>query len=501
MDYWVVKLDANGTRQWDRTFGGSDNDFIEAAQQTPDGGYLLAGGSLSPISGDKTQPHYGSGDFWVVKLDANGDKQWDRTFGGQTSDYVTALHLTRDGGYLLGGYSDSPSSSTKTQSGQGLGDYWVVKLDATGAKQWDRTFGGTNYDYLYALEQTRDGGYLLGGYSNSPVGGDKTQPGQGGYDYWLVKLEASGAKQWDQVVGGPGGDYLYALAQTGDGGYLLGGYSASGPGGDKTQASRGGLDYWLVKLSPVRILTAPPVLCRLDTVLQLAAAPAGGVWRGAGITDSQRGLFSAAAAGRGDHVVRYEVGSGTSRAADSLTIAIRPVPMPVVSPRGVVVARCGPASGLLSVSASPTAGTRYDWQYAADTARAWQSLAAANGQPTYPVTQVGWYRVRVTQGTCAATSSPVEASAAPLQAAVIPNIFTPNHDQINDQFELRLQDPRTSSLRVFNRWGQQVFASATYGDFWTGSGASEGVYFYLWRYSTACEPTEREVKGWVQLVR
>ncbi|MFC7671354.1 hypothetical protein ACFQT0_31065 [Hymenobacter humi] len=135
-------------------------------------------------------------------------------------------------------------------------------------------------------------------------------------------------------------------------GLLAGGYSASGPGGDKTQASRGGLDYWLVKLSPVRILTAPR--SSAGSIPCCAwRPPCGGVWRGAGITDSQRGLFSAAAAGRGDHVVRYEVGSGTSRAADSLTIAIRPVPMPVVSPRGVVVARCGPASGLLSVSASP----------------------------------------------------------------------------------------------------------------------------------------------------
>jgi hypothetical protein len=117
-------------------------------------------------------------------------------------------------------------------------------------KQWDARFGGSDYDDLYSLQQTADGGYILGGYSYSGISGDKTQASQGGADYWIVKTDAGGVKQWDARFGGNSDDYLWSLQQTADGGYILGGYSSSGISGDKTQASQGSLgypDYWIVK--------------------------------------------------------------------------------------------------------------------------------------------------------------------------------------------------------------------------------------------------------------
>ncbi|QKG54245.1 gliding motility-associated C-terminal domain-containing protein [Hymenobacter sp. BRD67] len=96
-------------------------------------------------------------------------------------------------------------------------------------------------------------------------------------------------------------------------------------------------------------------------------------------------------------------------------------------------------------------------------------------------------------------SAPVEVRVEPALAIFIPNIFTPNHDGKNDVFELKLQYPRTFQLQVFNRWGREVFNTSTYGDFWTGSGASEGAYYYLCRYSTDCDPAEQTVKGWISL--
>src|SRR3954471_19481006 len=124
-------------KQWDADFGGSENEQFSAAQQTTDGGYITGGYAESGISGDKTQDSRGSSDYWVVKTDANGVKQWDARFGGSSVDQLTCLQQTRDGGYILGGTSFSDAGGDKTQDSRGSSDYWIVKTDANGTKQWD----------------------------------------------------------------------------------------------------------------------------------------------------------------------------------------------------------------------------------------------------------------------------------------------------------------------------------------------------------------------------
>src|SRR5205823_4127873 len=114
--FWVVKLDASGNKIWDKTFGGSDNDDLTSLQQTSDGGYILGGSSSSPASGNKTSAAFGNFDFWVVKLDAAGNKLWDRSFGGDADDLLTGVQQTSDGGYILGGRSGSAVSGNKTSS-------------------------------------------------------------------------------------------------------------------------------------------------------------------------------------------------------------------------------------------------------------------------------------------------------------------------------------------------------------------------------------------------
>ncbi len=161
-------------QQWDKTLGGSAYDELHAVLVTPDGGYLLAGTSVSPASGDKRENGPGGGDYWVVKLDRNGTKQWDKTFGGLGSDMLTGLAPAADGGYLLAGTSASPAGVDKREDSRGGNDYWVVKIDSGGAKVWDKTFGGTNADDLIDLVATPDGGYLLGGTSTSGKGGEKS---------------------------------------------------------------------------------------------------------------------------------------------------------------------------------------------------------------------------------------------------------------------------------------------------------------------------------------
>ncbi|WP_158267546.1 T9SS type A sorting domain-containing protein [Adhaeribacter arboris] len=255
-DYWIVKLKVDGTKVWDKTIGGDNEDNLTSLQLTSDGAYILGGSSSSGISGDKTQGSKGASDYWIIKLTSTGVIQWDKTFGGNNSDWLSSLQQTRDGGYILGGSSSSDIGGDKTESNKGgtfeeggsPSDYWVIKLKADGTKEWDKTFGGSWVDHLSMVQQALNGNYILGGYSGSGISGDKTQGSKGDSDYWIVMLKANGTKLWDKTFGGKSEEQLTVVRQTKDGGYILGGTSKSGINGDKTTASKGGSDYWIVKL-------------------------------------------------------------------------------------------------------------------------------------------------------------------------------------------------------------------------------------------------------------
>jgi len=163
------------TIEWQKTIGGIGSDILNSLQQTADGGYILGGNSNSDTSGDKTENSWGSRDYWVVKLDAVGAIQWQNTIGGSSTETLNSLRQTADGGYILGGTSRSPVSGDKIENTRGGDDYWVLKLDATGAVQWQRTIGGTLTDDLRSIQQTADGGYILGGSSSSDISGEKTE--------------------------------------------------------------------------------------------------------------------------------------------------------------------------------------------------------------------------------------------------------------------------------------------------------------------------------------
>ena len=251
-EMWVLKLDANGNKIWDKTIGGNRGDGIYAMLQTPDGGFLLGGSSYSDVGLDKSQPNRGpnnTDDFWLVKLDAQGNKLWDKTLGGSDADILRTMEPTTDGGYILGGGTESGISGEKSEAARGQEDYWVVKVDAMGNKQWDKTFGGSGNDSFAEVRQTSDGGYIVGGYSRSPLGADKSEPSLGNDDAWILKLDSAGNKIWDKTIGAAGYDWLYSLQQTQDGGFILGIRSDSGIGGHKTEPNKGTSDdYWLVKL-------------------------------------------------------------------------------------------------------------------------------------------------------------------------------------------------------------------------------------------------------------
>jgi uncharacterized repeat protein (TIGR01451 family) len=247
-DYWLIKIDAQGNKIWDKTLGGSGEEQLNVMLPTSDGGYLLVGSSLSDTGGDKSENSKGNYDCWLVKVDAQGNKIWDKTLGGSGGDFLQTMIFSSNGGYLLGGYSESNQGGDKSENSKGSVDYWIVKIDATGNKIWDKTLGGNSSDNLRTMLPTQDGGYLLGGESYSNQGGDKSENSKGEFDYWIVKIDETGNKQWDKTLGGSSTDVLYDMLPTPDGGYVLGGGSYSSISGDKNENNRGNIDYWLVKV-------------------------------------------------------------------------------------------------------------------------------------------------------------------------------------------------------------------------------------------------------------
>ncbi len=251
-DGWLVKVDASGHYQWDRRFGGTGGDGFISVAATPDGGCIAGGSSASGISGDKSQPCWGADDMWVVKVDAHGTKQWDRRYGGTGDDYLMRIRCTADGGYIMSGLSRSGISGDKTEPnwdrGNFYADYWMVKIDSFGTKQWDKRFGTSADEGSRDVIQTPDGGYLIGGncYVDS-LDGDKTQPNwaHNTSNYWIVKTDSLGRKLWDHVYGGRQSEIYGNAVNTTDGNILLGGSSLDGISGDKTTANPG---FWIVKI-------------------------------------------------------------------------------------------------------------------------------------------------------------------------------------------------------------------------------------------------------------
>lgn len=248
-DYWVIKLDSVGNLIWQNTIGGNSGDFLFDIIQTIDGGYVLGGYSISNLSGDKTEGYLGSNDFWILKLDIFGNIEWQNTIGGSLND-LFSMEQTSDGGYILGGSSKSGISADKTEACIGGFDYWILKIDITGNIEWQHTIGGNQDDELTSIQQTSDNGYVIGGYSLSGISGNKTEASMGGLDYWIVKLDSSGNIIWQNTIGGNLDDKLRSIKLTAEGGFILCGYSYSDVSGDKTEASIGPFgyaDFWIIK--------------------------------------------------------------------------------------------------------------------------------------------------------------------------------------------------------------------------------------------------------------
>jgi len=208
-DVYLIKTDSVGNPQWQKTFGGSDDDQGYSVKQTVDSGYIMAGATKS----------FGAGDYdvYLIKTDPNGNLLWQKTFGGSDEEVGFLVQQTSDGGYIIAG--------TTYSFGAGDYDMYLIKTDPNGNQEWQKTFGGSGDDRGYSAQQTSDGGYIIAGENRSF--------GAGSADVYLIKTDPNGNSEWQKTFGGSRDDYGYSVQQTSDGGYIIAGattsFGAAGP--------------------------------------------------------------------------------------------------------------------------------------------------------------------------------------------------------------------------------------------------------------------------------
>ncbi len=220
-EVYLIKTDSSGNSQWQKTFGGSSDDYGYSVQQTSDGGYIIAGETYS----------FGY-DVYLIKTDSNGNSQWQKTFGSSDYDWGNSVQQTSDGGYIITGGTYS--------FGAGYSDVYLIKTDSNGNSQWQKTFGGSNSDWGYSVQQTSDGGYIIAGATSSFGAGD--------FEVYLIKTDSSGISQWQRTFGGSDWDSGNSVQQTSDGGYIIAGgtYSFGAGNGDVylIKTDSGGNSQW-----------------------------------------------------------------------------------------------------------------------------------------------------------------------------------------------------------------------------------------------------------------
>ena len=215
-DYYIIKLDERGNKSWEKTFGGEDAEIPRCIRRTSDGGCIVAGRTSSFSSGYC--------DFYIIKLDQNGNKSWEKVYGGDSWDDPWSIQQTADGGYVVAGFTESIGAGGK--------DVYIMKLDTSGERVWEKTFGGTLNEEAKSIQQTGDGGYVVAGFTESI--------GAGGRDVYIMKLDTSGERVWEKTFGGVHNDSANSIQQTADGGYVVAGFTES--------IGAGGRDVYIMKL-------------------------------------------------------------------------------------------------------------------------------------------------------------------------------------------------------------------------------------------------------------
>jgi hypothetical protein len=251
-DYWIVRLDEFGNYLWDKTIGGDLEEKLANIVIHNDTTYVLAGHSISDSTGLKAANSEGDFDFWIVNIDNDGNILWQNTLGGSLRENLYSIEKTTDDGFIVGGDTESPVSGDKTTPMMGLDDYWIVKLDEEGNFVWDYSLGGDNQSVEGQAIQTTDGNYIIAGRSNCDIGGIKTEPNYN-VSMWIIKLNEDGEVIWENTIGTEGVDYFTDIKPTLDGGAIISTHSEVPASIDQSEDPIYS-DFWIIKLNEMGVI-------------------------------------------------------------------------------------------------------------------------------------------------------------------------------------------------------------------------------------------------------
>ena len=239
-----------GELEFVQTYGGSGEDTPQAIIATSDGGFAILGFSNS-TDGDLQGKDLAVNDYWLLKLDAEGELQWSKTYGGSKDDRGQSLVQTQDGGFALTGYAMSDDGDGSVN--KGFHDNWVVKVDAQGTIEWEKSYGFSGHDHSYDILDTGDGGYFFTGFlditsaradGNTEKSSSLSAHGVG--EFWGTKIDEKAKVQWRGYYGGTNNDRAHAVVRAEDGGYVMAGFTESDD--FDINNSRGSYDFWVVKI-------------------------------------------------------------------------------------------------------------------------------------------------------------------------------------------------------------------------------------------------------------
>ena len=247
-DFLVSKFSFDNTLEWQKTFGGSDDDRAADIVQTLDGGFAVLGYSKS--SDINVSENAGAQDFWLLKISSLGSLLWEKTFGFSGTDFGTALLATKDGGFLITGVLDVSSSggqgnAKSTAVNHSGGDYWVIKTDLTGNLEWSRFFGGSFTEIPLGIVETDDHNFIIAGSSDSDDFNISNNLGT--YDFWIIKIAPTGSLIWEKSFGGSEIDEARAITTSSDGNFMVVGDTRSSD--IDVSENKGAADVWIVKFS------------------------------------------------------------------------------------------------------------------------------------------------------------------------------------------------------------------------------------------------------------
>ncbi len=570
-DLWVLKLDKCGTIQWERSFGGTNYESARDIVQTSDGGYLVLGETNS-TDGGVVAGYGGTKDIWLLKLNATGTLQWQRRYGGSGLDIGNHIEITSDGGFLIAASSTSNDGDIRGNHSTGTyTDGVLMKMDASGNIQWSRCYGGSKNEELFDIEVI-NGTIFAAGFTNS-VDGD-IPPDQKNYDMWLLAIDANSNKVLSKIYGGSQNDVAYCMTRGADGTLTLAGYTTSNDG--DVSGARGGQDYWIINVDQRGRLNWQRVMGGTDaeyakTIITdrdssyivggvtysddgdvanplgdgdfwtIKLSPSGSVtWQqnwGGSSNDHMRCLIRHNT--RNEYYLAGDSESGDgdfNNAQGDADFAVIKLKIPELTRQDSTVCSlsgfvpvddtlqdiCGYDSAIVRYDPVALAGP-FDSLRKADTIFVGQSVTLHatnrgnvtwNAHPTLSCTECTdpVASPTVTTVYMATNSSPLGCQVSDQFTVVvlndalvnIPSAFTPNGDGRNDFFGPLGKVPEGYRLQIFNRNGEVVFTSSTMNQRWNGiyRGVLQqtAVFIYLVDYKDL-QNRPHQQKGTFVLIR